>query len=205
MKLISSPTRRLFISALLIGISCLQVTIAKAVDSPVPAPIAISELSGIKAESAILIDAKTGRVLFARNENQPRAIASTQKLLTALMVAEEGNLDHTFAIEQPDTLAEPTKLGFKAGEVYSRRALLTVLLVHSCNDVAFALARDNAGSVEAFVDKMNRRAFVLGATHSHFVNPNGLPADDQYSTASDLSKIALAAHENPVIRDIVTI
>jgi len=157
----------------------------------------------IKAVSAILVDAKTGQVLYAKNENEQRQIASTQKLLTALLVTEEGDLDHTFVIEPTDTLAEPTKLNFKPGEVYSRRQLLPVLLVHSCNDVARALARDNAGSIEAFADKMNRRAFVLGATHSHFVNPNGLPADDQYSTASDLSKIALAAYENPFLREIV--
>ncbi|MEO8205018.1 MAG: D-alanyl-D-alanine carboxypeptidase family protein [Chthoniobacterales bacterium] len=163
------------------------------------------ELANIKAESAILVDAKTGKVLFARNEEQPRPIASTQKLLTALLVAEEGDLDGRFTIEEADTLAEPTKLGFKTGEVYSRRDLLTVLLVHSCNDAALALARNNAGSVEAFADKMNRRAFVLGANHSHFVNPNGLPADDQYSTASDLSKIALAVHENPTLGEIVSI
>ncbi|MEO6845979.1 MAG: D-alanyl-D-alanine carboxypeptidase family protein [Chthoniobacterales bacterium] len=188
----------------LIGTCCTLETLNAADTAPIAnAPNIPPELAGIKAESAILIDAKTGKVLFARNENAPRQIASTQKLLTALLVAEEGDLDHTFTIEFPDTQAEPTKLDFKPGEVYSRRALLTVMLVKSTNDAALALARDNAGSVEAFADKMNRRAFVLGATHSHFVNPNGLPSHEQYSTASDLSKIAMAAHENPTLRPIV--
>jgi len=79
-----------------------------------------------------------------------------------------------------------------------------VLLVHSVNDVARALARDNAGSVEAFAEKMNAKALELGMKHSHFVNPNGLPAPDQYSSARDMSRLALAAYRSPTIRSIVS-
>jgi D-alanyl-D-alanine carboxypeptidase (penicillin-binding protein 5/6) len=71
------------------------------------------------------------------------------------------------------------------------------------NDVARCLARDNAGSVEAFADKMNQKAAQLGMTQSHFVNPNGLPIPDQYSTARDMSKVAFAAYHNPILRSIV--
>jgi serine-type D-Ala-D-Ala carboxypeptidase (penicillin-binding protein 5/6) len=81
--------------------------------------------------------------------------------------------------------------------------LLRALLVKSPNDVARCLARDSAGSVDAFAEVMNEKARQLGATHSHFLNPNGLPIPGQYSTARDLSVIAKAAYANPTIRSIV--
>jgi len=95
------------------------------------------------------------------------------------------------------------KLNIKAGDTYQRIDLLRALLVKSPNDVARCLARDNAGSVEAFAQVMNARAQQLGAVHSHFMNPNGLPIPGQYSTARDLSLIARAAYANPTIRSIV--
>ena len=100
--------------------------------------------------------------------------ASTQKLLTALIVAETGFLDRPVTVQSVDTMCDPVKLGIKSGETYQRMDLLRALLVKSPNDVARCLARDNAGSVEAFAQMMNRRALQLGAVHSHFVNPNGL-------------------------------
>jgi len=157
----------------------------------------------VRAASVYVIEAKTGQVLYQKNAGERRAPASTQKLLTALIIAEAGNLDQTVRVEQIDTEVEPVKLGFKAGEYYTRRELLEVLLVHSTNDVARCLARDNAGSVEAFASKMNRKAAELGMFESHFVNPNGLPASAQYSTARDMSRIAQAAYANRTIRAIV--
>ena len=100
-------------------------------------------------------------------------------------------------------MCEPVKLGIKPGEIYQRMDLLRALLVKSPNDVARCLARDNAGSIEAFAEVMNRRAQQLGAVHSHFVNPNGLPVPGQYSSARDLALIARAAYANPTIRSIV--
>ena len=160
-------------------------------------------LPRVHAASAILVDASSGRVLHAVNADQERAVASTQKLLTALLVAEAGGLDKPVRIEQSDTWAEPSKLDIKAGEVYRRGDLLRILLVKSMNDVARALARDNAGSVEAFARKMNARAEQLGMNHSHFVNPNGLPANGQHSSARDMAKVAAAAYKVRAIRDIV--
>ena len=157
-----------------------------------------------RAESVLVADAGTGQVLYEKNADQQRPPASTQKLLTALVILDSGNLNQRLRVELSDTQVEPVKLGFKPGEVYTRRELLQVLLVHSVNDVACALARDNAGSVEAFAEKMNAKALELGMKHSHFVNPNGLPASDQYSTARDMSRLALAAYRSPTIRSIVS-
>jgi D-alanyl-D-alanine carboxypeptidase (penicillin-binding protein 5/6) len=162
-----------------------------------------SSVPSTSAASVIVIDARSGQVLYEKNADQPRAAASTQKLLTSLIVAERGFLDHDVTVMPTDTNAEPTKLNIKAGETYQRIDLLRALLVKSCNDVARCLARDDAGSIEAFADVMNRRARELGAVNSHFVNPNGLPIPGQYSTARDLSQIARAAYANPTIRSIV--
>jgi D-alanyl-D-alanine carboxypeptidase (penicillin-binding protein 5/6) len=151
----------------------------------------------------IVVDANTGKTLYEKNPDQFRAPASTQKLLTALIVAESGFLDRQVTVQPTDTMAEPVKLNIKAGDTYQRIDLLRALLVKSPNDVARCLARDNAGSIEAFAEVMNRRAQQLGAVHSHFVNPNGLPVPGQYSTARDLALIARTAYANPTIRSIV--
>lgn len=157
----------------------------------------------ITAESAVLFDANTGRVIYRKNENVRRAVASTQKLLTALIIAESGDLSAPVVIEQTDMMAAPTKLYVKTGERYTRQQLLTALLIKSPNDVARALARDNAGSIEDFAAKMNARMARMGGESSHFVNPNGLPADDQYSTARDMARVARAAYFNPLLREIM--
>jgi serine-type D-Ala-D-Ala carboxypeptidase (penicillin-binding protein 5/6) len=157
----------------------------------------------ITAESAILFDANTGRVIYKKNENERRAVASTQKLLTALIIAESGDLSAPVVIDRTDMLAAPTKLYVKTGERYTRQQLLTALLVKSPNDVARALARDNAGNLEDFAAKMNARMARMGGESSHFVNPNGLPADDQYSTARDMARVARAAYFNPLLREIM--
>ncbi|MEZ0385634.1 MAG: serine hydrolase, partial [Verrucomicrobium sp.] len=136
----------------------------------------------VQAERVMVVDASTGEVLFEKNADRKAPVASTQKLLTALLVVEDGNLDQTVTVEQGDTQCAPVRLGIKTGEQYSRRQLLTALMVKSSNDIAQALARDNAGSLESFAKKMNARAAELGMKDSRFVNPHGLPIDGQYST-----------------------
>ena len=169
----------------------------------IPAPPFTNQPPVIHAVSAVVVDADSGRTLFSWNADERRQVASTQKLLTSLIVIEDGNLDGYVRVAKSDTMCEPVKLGFKTGEVYTRRNLLTVMLVHSMNDVAYCLGRTDAGSYAAFARKMNLKADELGATNSHFVNPNGLPVPGQYSTAHDMARIALAAYANPVIRSIV--
>lgn len=153
----------------------------------------------IFADSAILIDATTGRTLFEKNASSRRQVASTQKLLTALMIAERGDLDEFITIAQSDTTVEPTKLNVRAGQRYTRRSLLTAMMVKSSNDAAAALARDHSGTVEAFVHNMNIRASRLGAESSYFLNPHGLPAP-QFSTARDVARIAYRAYREPELR-----
>jgi D-alanyl-D-alanine carboxypeptidase (penicillin-binding protein 5/6) len=155
------------------------------------------------AASVVILDARTGQTLYEKNPDERRQPASTQKLMTGLIVAESGNLNQQVTVDVSDTWAEPVKLNIQPGEVYRRADLLQVMLIHSTNDVARCLARDNAGSVEAFADRMNQKAAQLGMHSSHFVNPNGLPIADQYSTARDMSKLAYAAYHNSTIRSIV--
>ena len=178
---------------------------ANETEESIPAPTEYTPegIPRTSASSVIVVDANTGKTLYEKNPDQFRAPASTQKLLTALIVAESGFLDRQVTVQPTDTNAEPVKLNIKAGDAYQRIDLLRALLVKSPNDVARCLARDNAGSIEAFAGQMNRRAQQLGAVHSHFVNPNGLPVPGQYSTARDLSLIARAAYANPTIRSIV--
>ena len=168
----------------------------------IPVPQSRQTAPQVSARSALAIDARTGAVLYEKNSTYHQPAASMQKLLTALVVISEGDLSRPVRIAEADTNCEPSKVYLRAGETYSRIALLEALLVHSGNDCARALARDNAGSIPEFAEKMNRFARELGAYNSHFVNPNGLPADGQYSCARDIAIIARAAYRNSVVRRI---
>jgi len=157
----------------------------------------------IRAASYLLLDARSGQHLAGRSFETARGVASTQKLVTALVVLDAGNLDKMVRVQASDVAVEPTRLGLKPGEVYSRRTLLYAFLVKSANDVANVLARDNAGSIAAFTAKMNAKMHSLGCTNSNFKNPHGLTVSGQYSTARDMARVAMAAYRNGVIRDVV--
>jgi D-alanyl-D-alanine carboxypeptidase (penicillin-binding protein 5/6) len=155
----------------------------------------------IVGESAIVVDIESGRVLYAKNADERRAVASTQKILTAMCVIDSGNIDRTVTITASDGQVEPTKLWLRPGETYTRRELTRVLMVSSANDVARALARDVAGSQDAFMAMMNRKAASLGMRNSHFKNPHGLTEPGQYSTARDMAIAARAAYRYRLIRE----
>jgi D-alanyl-D-alanine carboxypeptidase (penicillin-binding protein 5/6) len=157
----------------------------------------------IVARSAMVLDAETGNVLYEKNPDALEYPASATKILTALIVIEGGDLEKMVTVEVPDTKVEPSALDIKPGERYPRRQLLYALLLKSANDVAMALARDNAGSIEAFAEKMTQRAHALGADSSHFQNPHGLHDPHHYTTARDLAHIGLTAMKNPLFREIV--
>jgi serine-type D-Ala-D-Ala carboxypeptidase (penicillin-binding protein 5/6) len=158
----------------------------------------------VVAQSAAVVDSYSGDFLFAKNENAKQYPASSTKILTAFIVIESGDLDHLVTVDLADTKVEPSSIGLKPGEQYTRRQLLYGLLLKSANDVAMALARDNAGSIAAFAEKMNLRAAQLGATSSHFVNPHGLHDPNHYTTAHDLVLIGRAAMQQPLFREIVS-
>jgi serine-type D-Ala-D-Ala carboxypeptidase (penicillin-binding protein 5/6) len=158
----------------------------------------------LAAQSAALVDSYSGEFLYTKNPDAKEYPASSTKILTALIVIEAGNLDQIVTVAPEDTKVEPSSLNLKPGQQFTRRQLLFGMLLKSANDVAMCLARDNAGSVPAFAEKMNLRAAELGATSSHFVNPHGLHDPNHYTTAHDLVLIARAAMQQPLFRQIVS-
>ncbi|MFK7909388.1 MAG: D-alanyl-D-alanine carboxypeptidase family protein [Akkermansiaceae bacterium] len=177
------------------GISMAQpVQVATIPRTPAPA---------IAAPRAIVVDYASGRILYEKNSRQRCAVASTQKLMTALCVLENGNINRRFTIAKSDTWVVPTKLGILPGQVYSRRTLLGALLVKSGNDVARALARSVSGSETSFSKVMNSKARKLGMRDSNFLNPHGLTAKGQYSTARDMAICARAAYSSATLRSIM--
>lgn len=154
----------------------------------------------VQAQSAIVIDTITGRILFQKNARTPRAVASTQKLLTALCVYRAGPLSDPVTVQAADTRVEPSKIYVSAGESYTRQTLVKALLVRSGNDVAKVLARDVSGSEAAFVNYMNQTARSLGMTQSNFKNPHGLTEEGQYSTALDIAILAREVTKIPFYR-----
>ena len=158
----------------------------------------------LSAQGAVAMDAYTGEILYAKNPDQRLYPASTTKILTALLVIEAGDLDRLVTVAPEDTRVEPSSLDIRPGEQYSRRQMLYGLMLKSANDVAMALARDNAGSVAAFAEKMTARAHQLGALSSHFTNPHGLHDPAHRSTARDLAILSRAAMEQPLFREIVS-
>ncbi len=157
----------------------------------------------IVGKYACVIDALTGAVLHEKHAHSKVAVASTQKLMTALLVVEAGDLDEQIIIQSEDVRVEPTRIGVNPGQRYTRRELVRALLIRSGNDIALALARDNAGSVEAFAEKMNARALSLGMTQTTFMNPHGLTEPGQGSSAHDMALLGRAAYAQPFIRECV--
>ncbi len=151
-----------------------------------------------------VIDPRTGRILYSHNGNTRRQVASTQKIITALCVCDEHKLDKMVTIQRSDNLAPPIRLNLKPGTSYPKRDLLRAMLTGSYNDLAVALARDTAGSVEGFVRLMNARARRMRMYNTHFANPNGLPGP-QYSTANDMALAACYAYNNPIIRSYINV
>ena len=181
-----------------------EAAAAPVATAPSAAPVWPANAPTLQAQSASLSDARSGEVIFQKNADQPRPVASTQKLLTALIIANRGNLDAGLTVMPEDTRVEPTKLGLRPGERYTRRSLLEAIMVKSCNDACTALARDHSGSDATFASLMNQAAWSLGARHSHFLNSHGLPSPE-YSTARDMARIAFAAYRQPELRRMMRV
>ena len=157
------------------------------------------------AASAVLMDGDTGRILYAQDENTPRPMASTTKLMTALVAVESlgGDLARPVKIQPEWTGIEGTSLYLRPGEILQVETLLYGLLLHSGNDAAVALAGYCAGDVATFVEWMNQRAVDLGMTRTHFSDPNGLGDAGHYASALDMAKLGRACLHNETIARIV--
>ncbi|MGH2675622.1 MAG: D-alanyl-D-alanine carboxypeptidase family protein [Actinomycetota bacterium] len=156
----------------------------------------------VAATSAVLADLDSGRVLWERNGNEPRPIASVTKIMTGLLVVEATDPEE-FVTASPNAAAQTgAELGLRAREAQPVRQLLMALLLQSANDAAVALAEHVGGSVDGFVDGMNRRARRLGARDTEFASPNGLD-DRGHSTARDLAAITAEAFRDRTFADVV--
>ncbi|MEM9444789.1 MAG: LysM peptidoglycan-binding domain-containing protein [Verrucomicrobiota bacterium] len=167
--------------------------------------ISASQLnSQLYAESALLVDQATGKILYEKRPKSKRYPASTVKLLTALLVWEKTKLEGMVTVHADDTKVEPSHIPLKVGEQVSVKDLVYSLLIGSDNDSGMALARHVAGSIPNFAKMMNARAKALGCTHSNFTNPHGLPDPKQVVCAKDMLKIFQAVIMIPELRQICT-
>ena len=159
----------------------------------------------ITANTALLWDPANNQRYYDLGADREVFPASTTKILTALLVLENLPLDKYVTVSQHATQVPQTKLGLRAGETFRVRDLLYGLILKSANDAAVVLAEAVAGSEEKFVDMMNARARQLGAMHTHFANPHGLPSQGaQFTTASDMALIFSQVLKNDFFRQAIT-
>lgn len=157
----------------------------------------------INSKSAIIYDRLSGSVLYGKAENEKRKMASTTKIMTAIIVIENSNLDDIVTISQKAAGTGGSRLGLHVNDKISIRDLLYGLLLCSGNDSAVALAETIGGSVEEFANLMNQKAISLGLNSTHFVTPHGLDNDDHYTTAYELALITDYALKNDIFCNLV--
>ncbi|MDD4125220.1 MAG: D-alanyl-D-alanine carboxypeptidase [Eubacteriales bacterium] len=149
------------------------------------------------AQSALLMDADSGRVLYAKNENTILPMASTTKIMTAVIILETLDMNSEIKVTKESVGIEGSSIYLMEGETLTVSELLYGLLLRSGNDAANALAVACAGNIENFANMMNRKAEELGLTHTRFANPSGLPDENHHTTAYDLAVLASYAIKNP--------
>ena len=159
--------------------------------------------SVITAKSAILVDDQTGEVLWQHNPDLPLPPASTTKIVTAMLALQSGRLDDSLSVTAEAAQAPPSKISLRAGWKMRLRDLVYAVLLNSANDAAVVIAEGLSGSVRNFADRMNAQARAMGATNTHFVNPNGLPAENHYATARDLATMFSYGMRDPLFEHIV--
>lgn len=160
--------------------------------------------SAESSSSELVMEVESGRILYADNIDEQKPMASTTKILTAIIILEDCDLKEVISVPKEAVGIEGSSVYLKEGEEYTVEELLYGLMLRSGNDCSVALALHHSGSVEAFASEMNERARRMGAEHSHFVNPNGLPNDDHYTTARDLATITCYALKNESFQRIVS-
>lgn len=159
---------------------------------------------GLSAEKAVVMDANTGRVLYEKDADSQSLIASTTKIMTALIVCEQCNVLDRMRIPAEAVGIEGSSMYLQQGEILTIQELLYGLMLQSGNDAAVALAIYCGGTVEGFAQMMNDKAHRLGMTQTHFVNPNGLDAPGHYSSARDLAVLSAYAMNNPIFARTVS-
>lgn len=156
---------------------------------------------GISAQSAIVIEKDSGRILYQKNAEKQLPMASTTKIMTAIIALEQGNPTEKIRISPAAAAVEGSSMYLKEGEEFTLEELLYGLMLSSGNDAAVAIA-EHLGGMNGFVEQMNQKASVLGAVNTHFANPNGLPDDTHYSTARDMAVITAYCLNNPKFAEI---
>ena len=169
-----------------------------------PTEIRPSAPPSVSARSAVLLNAEDGSVYFAHNADERLGMASTTKLMTALVVAEHCSPDALVTIAPEAVGIEGSSIYLIAGETLTVKELLYALLLSSANDAATALAIHTAGSVDAFCREMNARAAAMNLPNTHFTNPHGMYHEEHYTTARELAWIAAEVLKNPLLREIVS-
>ena len=164
---------------------------------PTPSP------PGVSAVSAVLMDAESGRVLYEKNAHEKMPIASTTKMMTALVIREQLGLKDKVVISPEAASVGEQEIWLEPGETLTVKDLLYALMIQSANDAAYALAQYTTGSVQSFARLMNKQAEKIGLRESHFTNPHGLDEPGHYSTAYDLAVIGRNLLKDPVLAKIV--
>lgn len=154
----------------------------------------------INAKSSIAIDLKTGTILYEKNAHKKLQIASITKLMTALIILEESDLQESVTVSRNAASTQGSTMFLAAGEQITVENLLHGILINSANDGAVALAEHNAGTVHEFVQKMNNKAKELGLINTHFQNPIGLDHSQNYSTTFDLAKLGQYIYQNQFVK-----
>ena len=162
-----------------------------------------SEEPKLNSRAAVIYDRKSKKIIWGKKENEKRPMASTTKIMTAIVVLENANLSDTVTVSKKSAGTGGSRLGLKVGDKITVNNLLYGLLMVSGNDAAVALAEYVGGSVEGFADKMNQKAKELGLENTHFVTPHGLDMADHYTTALELAEMADYAMNNEKFAEIV--
>lgn len=185
----------------MIGLSALLMAVIMLIGT---ASVGAKGVPSVSASSAVLLDVGSGRVLFEKDADTERPMASTTKIMTALIAVECCDLDKVVAVPEAAVGVEGSSVYLYKGERLTVRELVLALMLESANDAATAIAIEIAGSVENFAELMNQRAAELGLTHTSFVNPHGLDGENHYTTARELAELTAYAMNNQAFREMVS-
>ena len=184
------------------GLLALGMVLALGVTGARAQCLVTGEDYGVGAGAAVVMEAQTGALLFSQNPHEELPMASTTKIMTALLTLEQPGLDEEFIVDPEAIRVEGSSMGLREGDTVTLRDLAGGMLTASGNDAAGAAAVRIAGSLEDFAGLMNRRAQELGMLNTHFVTPSGLDAEGHYSTAYDMALLAREALRNPVFAEM---